>query len=102
MRKSIFFLFVVLLATTSLIAQRLPKGVTPENYEIKLGIDLAAQEFTGEETITLKMESHTARITLNSVDLKLNDVYLEQKGKQYPAKVEMDAANEMARFEFVE
>src|SRR6266481_4096514 len=94
----VFFAFVNI---GILVAQRLPQGVTPENYTIKYGIDLAAGEFTGDEYIAVKLSSYTPLITLNVVDLKLDDVYLEQRNQQFPGTLEIDSAKEIVRILFV-
>jgi len=100
MRKIVLAL-IVLIIVGNLSAQRLPHGVTPENYTIKYGIDLATGEFTGDEYIAVKLSSYTPFITLNSVDLKLNDIYLEQHNQQFPGTLEIDTAKEMVRILFV-
>ena len=50
---------------------RLPTGVTPIHYDIRVNPDATKLSFTGSETITLAVTAATPTITLNAVDLDI-------------------------------
>jgi aminopeptidase N len=56
---------------------RLPKNVRPLDYAIDIVPDIAAQSFSGRETVVLQFRSASASIQFNSLNEKLHDVRLD-------------------------
>ncbi len=59
---------------TSVQAQRLPMGVHPEHYGLRLTPDLQAATFSGEETIDLTLDAPSKSITLNAAEIRFGEV----------------------------
>jgi len=55
-------------------AQRLPGGVRPEHYSLRLEPDLKAATFTGRETIEVVLSAPTREITLNAAEIDFDEV----------------------------
>ncbi len=82
-------------------AYRLPHGVVPSRYEIRIEPDLAAGTFTGTETITLAVQEPVSEIVLNAADLALRAIVLEDgRGARLHGSVTLDEAAEQARLTF--
>jgi aminopeptidase N len=90
----------LLLATLPLTAARLPVSVIPDRYAITITPDLAAEKFSGQETIDVDIKEPIDTITLHSVDLELHDVVVASGSKLLNPTVTMDAPNEMASLKF--
>src|SRR5438477_92987 len=76
MRVSPAFSFLasaVLLARPA-AAERLPRSVVPHHYDVAFTIDLAREQFSGQETIRVEVTQATSRIVLHALDLDLQDV----------------------------
>ncbi|HEX3090968.1 MAG TPA: hypothetical protein VHW72_00015, partial [Candidatus Angelobacter sp.] len=65
-------LIFLTIAAAGLHAQRLPTGVVPSNYKLSLDPDIAAQKFSGEETITVQVQQPVREIVLNSLGLEIS------------------------------
>ncbi|HEY0307100.1 MAG TPA: M1 family aminopeptidase [Acidobacteriaceae bacterium] len=89
-------------------AQRLPDGVVPEHYTLALTPDLKAATFTGTESIGIRVEKPTNTITLNSLEIKIQEVTVEQacqgcqngNGLKLTGTVAYDESKEQATFTF--
>jgi aminopeptidase N len=70
------FAFAALALSLSITvqAQRLPGGVHPEHYSLKLTPDLQAATFSGDETIDLMLDAPSKSITLNAAEIKFGEV----------------------------
>jgi aminopeptidase N len=100
-RPTLFALLVITL-TTGVQAQRLPQNVFPSNYKLSLDPDIGQQRFSGEETITVRVQQPTQEIVLNSLDLEISSVeaLLELDMAALPAQVTYDQPGEMVRLTF--
>ena len=83
-----------LLAIPAAAATRLPTTVIPDRYQIRIAPDLAAETFSGVETIDVDVKEPVDSITMHSVDLVLKDVWIETGGKQLQPTITTDAPNE--------
>jgi aminopeptidase N len=90
----------LLLAALPLTAARLPVSVIPDHYTITITPDLAAEKFSGQETIDVDIKEPIDTITLHSVDLDLHDVVVASGSKLLSPTVSFDAPNEMASLKF--
>jgi len=95
------FIFITI-AATGLRAQRLPTSVVPSNYKLSLDPDIAAQKFSGEETITVQVQQPVREIVLNSLGLEISvaEVVPGLDMATLPAQVTYDQPNEMVRLIF--
>jgi len=90
----------LLLAAFPLAAARLPVSVIPDHYAITITPDLAAEKFSGQETIDVDVKEPIDTITFHSVDLDLHDVVVASGSKLLNPTVTFDAPNEMASLKF--
>lgn len=78
---------------------RLEKHVMPMHYEITLRPDLGAHIFSGQETITLKLQKSVKEITLHSKDLNITSASLLDL-KLGAKRIVYDKKSETATFVF--
>ena len=71
----------VLLATSSLFAQRLPNTVIPSHYKLSLDPSIEQRKFSGEETIDVRLNSPVKELVLNSLDLDISEAEIKSGGK---------------------
>ncbi|MBV8630641.1 MAG: M1 family peptidase, partial [Silvibacterium sp.] len=81
-------------------AQRLPKTVHPEHYQLTLTPDLKNATFTGSERIDVVLDQPSDSITLNAVEIKFQSVTANAGGKEMKAAVNEDAAKQQVTFKF--
>jgi aminopeptidase N len=107
----------------SVHAQRLPAGVHPEHYGLRLTPDLQAATFIGEETIDVRLDAPSKSITLNAAEIRFSEVRayvlpsaeysygalgsqpkplsaIEADKHPQTAAITLDAGNEQATFTF--
>jgi aminopeptidase N len=94
--KQTFILIFCLLVSGFATAQRLPQGVTPEHYSLTFAPDLAKATFSGEEFILVQVQKPGATITLNAVELALQEATVIQGEKTQTAQVQLAPAREQA------
>ena len=95
--------FTVLLLRLAFIApatfgQRIPDLATPDHYQLTITPDFANENFTGDETIQLRLLKPSSSITLNAAEIKFAEVTIASRGKTQTAQVVSDEKNEMATF----
>jgi aminopeptidase N len=90
----------LLVAALPLFATRLPKSVVPDHYAITITPDLAAEKFSGQETIDVDVTEPIDTITLHSAGLELTDVVVGSGSKLLNPTVTFDVPNEMASLKF--
>lgn len=77
-------------------AQRLPRTVTPESYDLKFTPDLPTATFTGAETIHVTLQEGTDHIVLNAAELKIPMAEVTAGGSKQTATVTFDATKDQA------
>jgi aminopeptidase N/puromycin-sensitive aminopeptidase len=93
--KRILAVLAFALTTLSLAAaQRLPEVAVPENYKLSFTPDLDKATFEGDETISIRVLTPTAEITLNAADITFNEVTISSGGRTQQAKVILDKDKE--------
>jgi aminopeptidase N len=83
-------------------AQRLPELAIPDNYQILLAPDFQKDNFTGDETIRLRVLKPTRQIVLNSAEIDFQDASVTSGRNIQKAKVTLDKEKEMAILNFDE
>ena len=79
-------------------AQRLPETAVPVHYDLKFTPNLTSDTFEGEETIDVRVLKPTTSITINSVDLQLQDVSISVGDQRQPATVQENTRDEQVTF----
>ncbi len=85
---------LVLQATVSLVAYRLPAGVRPQHYDLHFKVVPGKGLFSGEEVIAIKVGAPTRTLDMHSVDLVLSNVTVEQNGKVLTGSVRSSSDSE--------
>jgi aminopeptidase N len=97
-----FSALVVFLLTSAAaapaVAQRLPRNVTPDHYDLTVTPDLGRATFGGDETIRVVVQQSTTEVTLNAAEVTFDHVTITQHQLQQRAAVATDAAAEQATF----
>ncbi|MHB8304157.1 MAG: M1 family metallopeptidase, partial [Acidobacteriaceae bacterium] len=86
--------FVAFTPATSLHAQRLPTGVTPQHYSLTLEPNLKAATFTGKEQIDVTLAQASNSITMNAAEITFQSVAITANGSTQTAQVTEDKAKE--------
>ena len=74
---------------------RLPRSAIPRRYEITLEPDIPTASFTGSEIVTVDVEKPLAALTLNAIELEIDEAYLiDGSGTTNTATIEYDETNE--------
>jgi aminopeptidase N len=92
------FLFVVLIWAIAPVAgaQRLPEIATPEKYQLTIALDFDKENFTGDETIDVRVLKPTSTIVLNAAEITFAEVTVAAAGKGQTAKVTPNEDKQMA------
>ena len=82
--------------------ERLPKIITPVNYNIRLKPNLKVFTFEGSEDIDIEIVKPTSEVTVNSVEIEIQDVVYVPKGTNDSVKgtISYDVEDEKATFKF--
>ncbi|MGZ4897562.1 MAG: M1 family metallopeptidase, partial [Candidatus Angelobacter sp.] len=101
-RLMLFAFLLLTIAATGVQAQRLPMTVVPSHYKLLLDPDIGGQKFTGEESITIKVQQSTSEIVLNSLGLDIStaEAITGLDMPTLPAQVTYDQPSEMVRLSF--
>ena len=94
-RRFVLLLSFVALATPA-IAQRLPKTVVPEHYQLAFTIDLANAKFSGQTGIDVRVTQSTSTITLHAVEMNVTSATVAAGGQTQTATVAMNAEAQTA------
>ena len=84
-------------ASAALNPARLPSGVQPVHYDIQLQPDADHLTFSGHETIDITVGQAARVITLNAVDLQIDDVMVDGKTR---GEIAMNEERQTATFTF--
>ena len=96
MGKRISCLCVILFGALFAVAQRLPELAAPENYKLSFTPDLDKENFSGEETIQIRVLKSTSEIVLNAAAINFQEATISAAGLTQKAKVSLDSKREMA------
>lgn len=96
MAKSAILLALVLTLAGSAPAQRLPHQVVPIQYQLTLAPNFVHDNYTGDETIQVRVLQSTSSITLNALEIQFQKTTVVSGGETQGAKVTTDPAREMA------
>ena len=91
---------LLLAASGTSSAQRLPDTVLPEHYTLTLTPDLKAATFSGVESIDVIVKAPVRSIALNAAELAFQSVTVSAAGKQQSPSVTLDREKEQATFTF--
>jgi aminopeptidase N len=95
--KRIFLLVCFILLLVSICAaQRLPELAVPDNYKLTFALDFTKNNFTGEETIQVRVLKPTSEIVLNAAEIDFTAVTITSKGATQKAQVTLDKEKETA------
>ena len=84
-------------------AYKLPAGVRPDRYQLRLTPDLTAFTFVGEETVDIEVLQPTTEIILNAAELQIHSAaVVTPNGQTITGLVTVDEINERALFTFPE
>src|SRR5689334_21654719 len=83
-------------------AQRLPAGVTPQHYALTFTPDLSKATFSGEETIDLQLTKASNTITLNAIELEIQEATITQDSKTQTAQTSFATEKEQATLTFAD
>lgn len=100
MRKTLSFVALILAMAPVAGAQRLPEIATPEKYQLTIGINFEKENFTGDETIDIRILKPTSTIVLNAAEITFADATVTSAGQTQTAKVTPDEDKQMATFAF--
>ncbi|MBI3803988.1 MAG: ERAP1-like C-terminal domain-containing protein [Nitrospirae bacterium] len=87
---------------SALIEGRLPGGVRPELYQIRMNVAPEERRFGGEVAIDLQIAQPTNTITLHALDLDIPEATVGREGSAAPARVATDPASETLTLTFAE
>jgi aminopeptidase N len=87
---------VVLLMAAPVEAQRLPRTVVPDHYDISITPDLVKATFAGTTRIRVRLDKPSTEIVVNAAEIAFDAVTIAAAGRTQTAKVTLDAAREQA------
>ncbi|MEO9223540.1 MAG: M1 family metallopeptidase, partial [Acidimicrobiales bacterium] len=86
----------------SAVDVHLPRTVVPSKYDLVLEPDLSAARFAGTVAVAVDVAEPTGAITLNAVELDIDEAWIEAGGERLDATVHYDAEAERATLELAE
>src|SRR5205085_2625758 len=95
MRLRFHALVLILFTAFTIQAQRLPRTVTPQHYDLTFAPNLSAETFDGDETIEVTNELSTTSIKLHAMEITFSEVSIESHGVKQTASVTPNTADEM-------
>src|SRR5262249_524105 len=92
LKRSIFLLLAMWPALAW--AQRLPHGVVPEHYDLTFSPHPPRAPLTGDKHIDVNVAASTASVTLNAVELEIQEASITQGDKIHAAKAQFHPEKE--------
>src|SRR5262245_7429073 len=90
MRRPSLTLLACLVALPSPgVAQRLPRSIAPEHYDLAFTVDIPKARIEGEPTIKVKVVQPTAQVVLNAAELDFHTVTIASSRGTERAKVSL-------------
>ena len=102
MRKTLSFVALILIFAPLSSAQRLPELATPDHYQLTIAVNFDKENFTGDETIDLRVLKPTPAIVLNAAEITFGEATITAGGKTQTAKVTPDEDKQMATLTFAQ
>jgi len=96
MKRLVALVVWSLLASSGILAQRLPENVVPDSYDLKFEPDLLSATFAGDELIHVHFLKPTNAIVLNSAEIDFKEVWIGSADFKQAAAVTKDEKNETA------
>jgi puromycin-sensitive aminopeptidase len=87
---------------SALIEGRLPGGVRPELYHLRLTVVPEERRFEGEATIDVQVAEPTDAVTLHALDLEISEASGGKRGASLQAHVSTDPTSETTTLTFPE
>ena len=97
---SVAILFLLLSFSRAAQGQRLSDNVIPSHYALWFAPDLKAATFSGSEVIEVNIKEPTNAITLNAIELKLQDVRIIDRHDMQKGTVSFDPEKQQATLTF--
>jgi len=99
--KQLIYVYVgLLLWLPAAAAQRLPEIAAPDHYQLSFNPDFTKDNFSGEETIQIRVLKPTTQIVLNAAEIEFQDVTVASGATTQNAKVNSDKDLETATLAF--
>ena len=95
-KTNLLVIAAVLFFGTFANAQRLPDTAVPDHYRVTLAPNFDKDNFTGEETIQVRVLEPTSSIVLNSLDIEFREATITSGSAEQSAKVSVDKEKQMA------
>ena len=89
------FLLTIVLVCVSAEAQRLPDVAVPDNYRLTFTPDFDKDNFSGDETIQIRVLKPSSSLVLNALDIDFREVTIASGGAIQVAKVTTDKQKQM-------
>ena len=89
------FLLTIVLVCVSAEAQRLPDLAVPDNYRLTFTPDFDKDNFSGDETIQIRVLKPSSSLVLNALDIDFREVTIASGGAIQVAKVTTDKQKQM-------
>ena len=96
MRQTLLVLGSIFLLGCFAASQRLPETAIPENYTLSFTPNFDANNFSGDESIRIRVLKPTSEIVLNAAEIDFHDASISADGLTQKAKVSLDKKNETA------
>jgi len=96
MKRIVLLTGLVLFFASVCAAQRLPELAVPENYKLTFAPDFAKNNFTGDETIRVRVLKRTSEIVLNAAEIDFHVATITSGGGAQKAQVTLDKDKQTA------
>jgi aminopeptidase N len=94
--RYVLLLLLIQALAFSAYAQRLPDTTAPDSYQIAFNPNFDHDNFTGDETIEIRVLKPTSTVVLNALDIDFQDVTISKAGVAQNAVVKVDRENQTA------